>query len=398
MKKKKILVLTSSFPRSENDWWARYILELYLHLNATVYDVTVYAPHSPGARLREKIKWVKVIRFPYFFPLHLQKLTLGQGIMHNDKSLLSKVQIITFVACELFMFLLHLGRNKYDFVHAHWILPQGLIAYFAKLIFGTQYMISVHGSDIFALRKFSFLKKIALDNAAIVTVNSQATYKAVQKISSSVPLVLIPMGIDLQLFHPHKTSNSKERKRNIVAVGRLIIWKGYDYLIRALPLIVTHKKNIHVFIVGSGPEKENLVRSAKKNHVLDCVTFLGNLPQMEVASLFSRSDLFVSPAITNTLTGEREGQGLAVLEAMASGLPVIASRSGGIQYLIDDGKNGLLVAEKDPEVLAKTIVELLDNEKRSELLKTNGLQYVKKHFSWDIIAEKFDKVFVTITR
>ena len=392
---KNILVLTSSFPRSIDDWWARFILNIYTNLPKSKYSITVLAPHTPGSSFSDNMKNVHIERFPYFYPTRLERITSGQGVLHNDKSVLSKIQLVTLVVAEIIFFFLNLSKKKYDLIHAHWILPQGLVACFAKVLFGTKYIITVHGSDIFGLRKFSLLKKIALNNAVMVTVNSIATFEGVRELSKSVPIKLIPMGIDTTLFYP-KNAHKNKKYFKIVAVGRLIIWKGYEYLIRAIPLIIKENKNIKVIIVGNGPEKEKLISLANDLGVLSYVSFIGNISQSELSSIFLDSDVFVAPAITNTLTGEREGQGLAVIEAMAQGLPVVVSKSGGIQYLVEDKKTGLLVEEKDFKAIAKNVLLLLNNAKLRESLSSCAAKKVGKTYGWQTIGNKFDTILSSI--
>ncbi|MDP3940670.1 MAG: glycosyltransferase, partial [bacterium] len=283
-----------------------------------------------------------------------------------------------------------------ELVHAHWILPQGLIACFGKIILGTPYIITVHGSDIFGLRKFSVLKKLAINNANMVTVNSKATYAGVRELSNRARVELVPMGIDTTLFHPKKLTPKKKKDLYVVAVGRLIVWKGYEFLIRAIPLMLAEKKNIKVLIVGNGPEKESLVSLAKKLGVLEHISFLGNVSQSKLSSIFADCDVFVAPAITNSLTGEREGQGLAVIEAMAQGLPVVVSKSGGIQYLVDDNVTGLLVQEKDYEAIAEKVLLVLNDEKLRSRLTSMAVRSVGEKYGWKTIGKKFDIIFTNV--
>ncbi|MDP3940762.1 MAG: hypothetical protein Q8Q49_00475, partial [bacterium] len=101
---RRILVLTSSFPRKTDDWWARFILNIYTHIPRPKYEITVLAPHSPGSVFSETMEGITIKRFPYFFPTRFERITSGQGVLHNDKSLTSKVQVITLIIFELLFF------------------------------------------------------------------------------------------------------------------------------------------------------------------------------------------------------------------------------------------------------------------------------------------------------
>src|SRR3990167_11219948 len=148
----KILVLTSTFPRNKNDWWGQFVLNIYRNLDKNKYSTTVLAPHDPSAKIIEEIDGIKVRRFVYFYPYSFQVLTSGEGILYSvRKNWLSKFQILTFILVELVVTLNALIKEKFDIVHAHWLLPQGLVAVIAKFIFRKPVIVTVHGSDIFGL-------------------------------------------------------------------------------------------------------------------------------------------------------------------------------------------------------------------------------------------------------
>lgn len=361
------------------------------------FRITVLAPHAPSAKFSETISRILVIRFPYFFPLSQEKLTTGVGILHMIKgNSIAKVQMIFFVTSEILYAFILFTRYRFDIIHAHWLLPQGVIAVFIKIIFHVPVIVTVHGTDIFALKKFNFLKRFVLQHVDICTVNSSATHKEVCDLYPHTKTQIIPMGVDLKVF------SSKKRKKNsrlhvpiILGVGRLIPWKGMSYLISAMPEILKAYPNAMLYIVGTGPS-EALLRSQAKKHGLlfdKNIFFLGNISHDKLAEVYRKSNVFVSPSITVNNTGEKEAQGLVVLEAMASGCPVIATRSGGIVDLVEDKKNGLLVREKDAQAIAKNVVFLLSHKKeRKEMIK-NGLVKIQKSYSWESTAKSFEQLY-----
>ena len=206
--KKGILVTASTFPRWKNDVTARFVYDLSVRLGK-FYDVTVLAPHHKGALKDEKIDNILVKRFIYFFPESLQKLCYGGGIIPNmNSSFLARIQMPSLIFSEFIAAAKIIKERKIDVLHAHWMLPQGLVGVFLKKIFGIKLLVTIHGSDLFPLKNYLFnkLQKYTLKNADVITVNTEATRKELESrfkgFSSKVRI--IPMGVDCDLFKKKK--------------------------------------------------------------------------------------------------------------------------------------------------------------------------------------------------
>lgn len=397
----RILVLTSSFPRYKNDWWAQFILNIYRNLDLNKFDVTVIAPHGLNAKKNEKIDGIKVRRFTYFYPNKFQLLTSGEGILYaGRKKWLGKLQMLTLVAAEMLTTFNILTKNKFDIIHAHWILPQGVIAILAKFIFKKPVVVTVHGSDVFGLKRFDFVKKFVLKYCDVCTVNSESTLDAVRKLYPKTNIRLIPMGVDFQMFNERKSDQNWRKQFGnkswiILGVGRLIKWKGFEYLIRAFSDVMIKFTDAKLVIIGSGPEEENLKKVAKELNlkINTNLFFLGNVEHSVLSHIYASSDLLVSPSITYSKTGEKEGQGLVVLEALASGLAVVASRSGGIVDTVDGKSTGLLFQEKNYKDLAGKIIHILSSEKVRKSISEKGMEFVKNRYDWKRIGQEFSKLY-----
>lgn len=404
--KVKVLVLTSSFPRYKTDWWQQAVLSIYSNMDLKKYDITVIAPSAPGAKRSEKIKGINVKRFTYFYPPSLQLLTSGEGILYTSrkKKFLGKIQIITFLLAEFFSVLKTLARSDYDIIHANWILPQGLIAVIAKFIFKKPVVVTVHGTDIFALKNFNFLKAFILKHNDLCTANSSATYEEVLKVYPKTRAEIVHMGVDIRMFNPNKKDINWKREfgnnsKIILGVGRLIKWKGFEYLVKSLPYVLAKFSRAKLIIVGSGPEEENLKGLARRlNLEIDKnIFFLGHIGPDRLSCIYASSDIVVLPSITVARTGEKEGQGNIVLEAMASGTPVVASRSGGIVDMIDGKSTGLLFEEKDFRQLAKNIISVFSNGELRKSLSKNGLKLVREKYPWKNTSSIFEELYESLT-
>jgi len=218
-----------------------------------------------------------------------------------------------------------------------------------------------------------------------------------RRISGRDDIRIIPMGVDVEFFREtagrEALRRSLERKgKTILYAGRLIEWKGVDYLIRALPEVLEKHPEAKLLIVGSGPRKSALISLSEKLNIREKVVVLEAVSQEELARYYSMADMFVLPSIVND-EGETEGLGLVLLEAIASGVPVIGTGVGGIPDIIKDGETGLLALQKNPHDLAEKILKLLADATLRQRVTENGFDFVKQEFSWGVVAGKFKRIY-----
>ena len=395
----KIGILTSSYPRFKNDNSGIFIHNLVkkIALNKKIHQ-NIIAPHSITSKFCEDKHVYKIFRFPYFFPLSLQNLCYGSGIVKNIKSNKFLLLLVPcFLAAELIFSLLLSKKKSFDLIHAHWIIPQGLIAYLLNKILKIPYIVSIHGSDIFSFNNalFKFIYKIILSNAEVVTANSTKTALAAKNIINK-DVVIIPMGVDCSLFndkfkHTH-TQSEKNKAPEILFAGRLIDWKGVSFLLDAISILRLEYPEILLRIVGKGPEQKNLMQKVRQLKIDNNVVFSGAVVNHQLPDIYRNADVFVIPSIIND-NGETEGLGTVTLEAMACGVPVIGTNVGGIPDIIRNRVTGLLVEEKNGKAIADAIVEIMVNKKLRDEMCKNAHLLVDEKFSWDIISKQFIKVY-----
>lgn len=369
--KKKLLVTASTFPRWEGDTEPRFVLDLSKNM-VDEYDVTVLVPAAPGAKDEEELEGVKVIRYHYF-PIHQwETLCYPGAIVPRIKEKKIRVFLVPFLFLSLYLHLFRL-LPKYNIVHAHWLIPQGIVQSFFK----KPYIVTGHGGDVTSLNKglLRRLKVRCLKKASHVTVVSEHLKNRVQELVSESNPSVISMGVDTSKFgKQYYVPNyfGQGDKKVVLFVGRLVEIKGVSYLIEAM-------KNIDavLVIVGDGPLKQKLEEQALQ-FAKGKVKFLGGKTHDELRYIYASADIFVMPSIT-TANGEKEGFGLVMLEAMASGIPVVASKSGGITQLVEDGVNGILCEEKNVEQLVEIISRVLRDEVVYKRLVREGHVAVRKY-------------------
>lgn len=383
MSKQKVLMTASTFPRYEGDTEPRFVLDLAKALSKE-YEVTVLAPSFPGAKLHETMEGVRVERYRYFPINRLETLCYPGAVAARIKEKKVRAFLVPFLILGLWRYLV-VHRQEYDLVHAHWVIPQGIVqSWFKK-----PYVLTGHGGDIMSMNK-GFLKSMknkAFEKAGQVVVVSKQLSEKVREIAPTVEAKIISMGCDTTMFSPEFRKENyfnQQEQKVVLFVGRLEEVKGVEYLIDAMQYT-----DAKLVIVGTGTLENDLKKRSEKYG--DRIAFLGAKTHEELKEIYPSADAFVMSSVT-TQKGAKEGFGLVMLEAMASGLPVVAFASGGIPQLVTHDVNGLLCEEKDVETLAVNINKVLnDRELRSRLVE-NGNKTVKE-YDYKEIAKRYAEIY-----
>ncbi len=392
----KVCILTSSFPRDQEDPAGTFIYQLSSSLAKKGLKIEVLCPHDHGYPYAEHRNDISITRFPYFYPRKYQRLCYGSGILPNLKnSMLARIQLPFFVMAEILFCVNLANKLNIDIIHAQWSLPQGLTGIICKYIFKIPCITTLHGSDIYGLKYpgLKWLNAKVIRHSDVCTANSSATARMAERISGRRNIVVVPMGVNPYFLGQARTRDVKRLEpaageKRILYVGRLIELKGVNYLIQALPGVLEKFPETKLILVGSGPMKNDLVALSNRLNLDSKVVYIDKVPQEKLSEIYSSASLFVLPSIVNN-QGETEGLGVVLLEAMACGLPVIGSNVGGIPDIIKDGETGLLARQKEPESLTEKITMLFSDKNLRRRLVENGYRIVKENFLWDTIAEKF---------
>jgi len=194
---------------------------------------------------------------------------------------------------------------------------------------------------------------------------------------------VIPNAVDTNRFRP-----GKGRKQNLVVwIGRFVPEKGLNCLIEAAKIVAKELTNVKFVLIGYGPLKIKIMNLACKYGLLkDAVRFTGPLNRDQIAEILSKASAFVFPSL-------KEGLPLSLLEAMACGTPIIASNISGVNEVIKNGQNGLLVTPNDSIMLAKAIIRVLHDANLRRKLGDNARYLAIKNFSWKIVLSALESVY-----
>ena len=395
MDKKNLLIVTSTFPRWQNDTDPPFVFELAKRLTGD-FDITVLSPGYPGALANEIMEGVKVHRFRYFLK-SLEILAGSEGILPTlKKNRLFFLLVPFFILAEFFALIKLIKTNKPDIIQAHWILPQGFVTGLAHKITGVPFVLTTHGADIYGLQGkiATILKGFALKNAATVTVVSKNIQETIKRtFGEDIHTDIVPMGVDSTLFHPDKKNTEIIEKHDITGpfllyVGRLSEKKGVTYLLQAMPMVLKPVPDCKLLIVGSGEIRQKLEQQTSTLHLENNVIFTGAVPNNKLPAYFASADIFIGPSIVAS-GGDTEGLGLTFVEAAMSGCFVVATDVGGISDIIEDGETGFLVREKDPQAIADVLISILGQEQKFTGIREKARRKMLSQFDWQSIADQY---------
>jgi glycosyltransferase involved in cell wall biosynthesis len=287
-------------------------------------------------------------------------------------------------------------------VHGHWVVPGGAMAALAAA--GRPLVVSLHGSDVFVAERHAIAGTVARRTFArarwVTACSADLRDRAVGLGADAARSSVIPYGVDAAGFPRHAEARARGRALLgvppdaplVVAVGRFVKKKGFEYLIDAVPALVARHPGLEVVLAGHGDLEAELRSRAWSAGVTDHVRFPGLLAHQSVPLALAAADVAVVPSIRDD-AGNVDGLPNVVLEALASGTPVVATSAGGIGSVITDADNGLLVPERDAAALAAAIGRLLDDRGLAETLGRRARSRVQAEHGWPGVATAFEAVY-----
>jgi len=399
----RILMLSSSYPLHATDSASIFLRHLALCLSRAGAEIQVLAPDHVLADESIQDPAIQLSHFRYL-PRRWQTLAYGSGILPNLRRHPWRWFQVPFFMLSMSLALARLcRRTRPDVIHAHWILPQGLVAVFVGRLLHIPVVTTAHGGDAFSLRGglLGSLKRYTLHHSQAWTANTRTTAAAVGVINNVTAPHIIPMGVDVGHFARHEANPAmppidKRGRYVILFVGRLVEKKGVFDLIEAFKQLPAEQlENTALWIIGDGTDRERLERLAGTLNINSRVCFFGRITNDELPAYYAAADIFVAPSIVDS-SGDTEGQGVVIIEAMASGVPVVACKVGGIPDVITHEQTGLLVEPQNSPALSAAISRLLHDSDLRHQLSYVAQQRACQHYAWESIAKQFLSLFASI--
>ncbi len=394
-----LLFLTQTYPRFEGDTAGPFIRDLARALVRGGDRVTVLAPHAAGLAPRWDDDGVEIVTFRYA-PERFEALGYGRTLEADErvkgKAMLA-APLYLLAGCQAIRRLRR--ERRFDLVHAHWIVPNGVAAAMAGG--NVPLAIGLHGSDVFLAERRGVrrLARWALSRARLLTGCSPELVERVRALGFPADRSrVIPYGVDVETFSPAPERRTLWRQRLAISdtaplllgVGRMATKKGFQVLIEILPSLLGEFPDLHVVLAGGGDLLDGFRESARPFG--NRVHFPGPVLRGTLPDLFRAADLFVLPAVHDA-RGNVDGLPNVILEAMATGLPVVASGISGIPLAVEDGRTGLLVPEGDRTALLGALRRLLADPAEARAMGERGRRKAEAELTWDAVAARYREAY-----
>ena len=330
IKKKKILMFNHEFPPiGGGGGWVSYFLGK--HFAAAGHEVHLITSQYRDCPIDEKVEGFHVHRV---------------RALRKNRDVCAVHEMLTYAVSSSLYGLRFTKEFQPDIVQVFFGIPAGGGAYLLRKLRNVPYVVFLGGRDVPSRNPdppyyrwlYLLLKPIIRaiwGNASAVVACSDGLRELARETDTDVKIEVIPDGLDLGRFEPVQRDACPEKVR-VLTIGRLIPRKGFQFLIRALPQIIENAAhNFEIEVVGDGPYQAELLKLSEDLGVASYINFTGSVPYSELPQKYRDADVFILPSLA-------EGMPLVVLEAMGTGLPIVASRVQGIEELVVEDLNGAL--------------------------------------------------------
>lgn len=309
------------------------------------------------------------------------------------------------------IFLFYKGRHKFSLTwlyqwyfynqfndvaifHVQYGTNSGTLALLKKTGFKPSLIVTFHGHDAFFPINGFIPNNGYYDNlfkyGNLMTANTP--YLADKIIELGCPkelLSIIPVSVDTEFFQPLKKARNRQGMCKLITVGRLNIVKGHIYAFEVVNKLKQAGYNVMLTVIGEGSERVNLENYIRDNKLFDSIVLVGAKSHERIRDLLVESDIFLFPSVSLYYGKSTETQGLATIEAMSCGLPVVAFDSGGVKYTFEDGISGFVCDEYDIDCMMNKVRVLIDDFERYKLMSNQAVVFANKNFSQRWIDSKW---------
>ncbi len=280
-------------------------------------------------------------------------------------------------------------NNKYDVCFAFAGVPAGSVAYLFSLTHHVPYVVSLQGSDVPGFEQryrllYLILKpaiRLIWRKASGLTAQSERHKRLALRTDPTAQIAVIGNGVDTNVFRPRaERQRNHDAAVNILTVGRLIERKGHRFLLQAAAILRKRGyESVNFQVTGTGDAADGLKQLCTELGVQDCVHFTGYLSREEIIATYENADIFVLPSLN-------EGMSISLLEALAAGLPVVVTATGGTSRMVRG--NGVIVPKGDAEALADALARLIDSPQQREEMGRRS-EELAQEFSWEEVSRQY---------
>ena len=327
----------------------------------------------------EALILTKKVKNLELFPPRFEIFQEPAGLSQRWRDFFGGLLLIDFLDQNFFKQILIAHRAR--LIHAHFAYG-GMMALPLSRELGLPLVTTLHGIDVSRLIRhpvYRYRLSRLLEQGNLFLTQSRSMKEDIERLGCPKERVIThPSGVDIENFRPTKITQGQGTR--ILMCGRFEEKKGFEYGLRAFARLSKEYRNIKLIIIGYGRLEKKLKRVAKALDIEEKSSFLGPLSHDRVAGEFGKADIFLSPNVTSR-NGDKEGMPNVIKEAMATGLPVVSTHHAGIPELVEEGKSGFLVSERDVKGLAERLDHLINH---TQICKQMGAA------AREVVAERFN--------
>ncbi len=339
------------------------------------HKVLVVSSHFKGLAKEEWIDGIQIKRI----------LTL-----RKRKESVTILELLSFALSSIW-YMPKIARNfRPEVSFAFFGLPCGISTLLIKALYGIPYIVSLRGADVpgFIERQVHYYHFLARPliryiwkKAKYLITNSQGLKDLALKSAADIKIQVIANGVDANHYQPCKQTDNGTKK--ILFVGRLSKQKGIQYLIDSIRILKEKRINsFHLEIIGDGPDKVKLEEKVANGQLEEQISLSGWVDKKAIYKKYQEASIFAFPSLS-------EGMPNVILEAMASGLPILATRIAGNEELVREGENGYLVGVEDSQALADRLIKLLYESDRLIEMGKRSREIAYEEYSWVHVADRY---------
>lgn len=402
----KICIVTTMFPKYKGDSYGPFVLEEAKFLVRNGVEVHVVTQHNPEAAYKEEIEGIHIHRFKWLEPKEFRALIHFKGLKDNFR-------LVTYLISLFFNLMWIVKKHDIKVIHAHHTIPVGLVGVIIGKIMRTPVVITSHLMDITThgtdegplgnIKDFEsnfFYRKLisfSLNSCKkIVAVSADLANRIIQMGIDPEKTIVLRNAVDIHRFKPVKNIemrnkyNIKENEILIVFAGHLEPFKGIFELLDAFYEIRKKNQNVKLVVIGGGQSEKEVKEIVSKYNLNGHITFTGKISPDTIQNFYQMADIFTLPSYT-------EGLPLVVVEAMACGLPIVASCVGGIPEIVKNNENGFLIPPRNKEKLAQKLDILINNRELREKFGKKSVELIDNEFNIDKRVNKLINIYKDIT-
>lgn len=328
--------------------------------------------------------------------IRIERLPIGKKSGEKDLHFQSKANLMAYAWKSWRFSVRLLKRERFDCMHAFFSVPSGFVGKLLSVRFGIPYIVSLRGSDVPGYsERFRHLypllrpvTRLIWRGAAEVVANSEGLRTLALVTDPLRDISIIRNGVDTEEFFPvpREYSDDDAKPFRVLAIARLTPRKGLRSLLEAMRLLRLREKRVFSLdIAGDGHERSELEAFVRENDLSDRVRFVGRVPHGDIVPLYHRAHAYVLPSLN-------EGMSNNVLEALASGLPIVTTDTGGTRELVQDGINGCIIRMRDHKHIAEKLTFLASHPKEAESYGKESRRRAEA-LGWGEVAKAYRKQY-----